>query len=284
MEIIDAQVHFGPDWLEELIAIMNALGIHGAVLDEYWGYNAPGPGFLLPNGARRLTSPSSEIAFSKHPDRFTYVQRIDVGDPRLPEVVKLLSEAPGAHAVRVTPGLTETELDDFSQGLYGKAFELATDADLTIFVMIQGHVHLLSPYLSQFPQGRFVIDHCGMPLEPGLRRPGSSIKLTVDPGPNYEYFEEVLKMAAWPNVALKWAHAQGIFGEATFPFEGLTRFLRQAIDAFGSERVMWASDATTIKDNTWGDLLYCIKASRHFSDTEKRWLLGKSARQWLCWD
>jgi predicted TIM-barrel fold metal-dependent hydrolase len=284
MEIIDAQVHFGPDSLEELLGIMNALGIHGAVLDEYWGYDAPGPGFVLPNGARRYASPSAEIAFAKHPDRFRYVQRLDVGDPRLPETIALLSEAPGAHAIPVTPGLTQAELDDFSQGRYRKAFELATAAGLAIIVMIQGNVHLLAPYLEQLPQGRFVIDHCGMPLEQGLRRPGSSIKLRVDPGPNYEYFAEVLKMAAYPNVALKWAHAQGIFGETTFPFDGLTRFLRQAIDAFGSERVIWASDGTTIKDNTWGDLLYCIKASRQFSDTEKEWVLGKSVRQWLRWD
>ena len=263
---------------------MDALGITGAILDEYWGYEAPGPGFTLPQGARRFTSPSAEIAFSLFPDRFRYVQRLDAADPRNADIIALLRETPGARAIRVTPGLTDAEVEDFAASHYTGLFRSAVDADLTIFVMIQGNVHLLAPYLEEFPRGRFVIDHCGMPLESSLRRAGSSIQATVDRGSSYEYFDEVLKMAKWPNVALKWAHAQGVFGQTDFPFDGLTGFLRRAVDAFGAERVMWASDGTVLRDTTWADTLYFIKASHDLSEDEKGWVLAKSARRWLAWD
>ena len=180
--------------------------------------------------------------------------------------------------------MTAVELHDFATGKYADCFGMAVDAGLAIFVMVQGNVHLLEPYLAQFPAGRFVVDHCGMPLEPALRRPESSIKVNVDPGPNYEYFDQVLALARWPNVALKWAHAQGIFGDTHYPFPSLTGFLRRAIDAFGMERVIWASDATVIHDTSWGDILDAVKANPDLSLLEKEWLLGKAVRQWLNWD
>jgi predicted TIM-barrel fold metal-dependent hydrolase len=59
--------------------------------------------------------------------------------------------------------------------------------------------------------------------------------------------------------------------------------LRRAIDAFGAERVIWASDHTVIQDHTWADLLYCIRDHPEIEPTEKEWILGRSLRKILDW-
>ena len=62
--------------------------------------------------------------------------------------------------------------------------------------------------------------------------------------------------------------------------------LRQAIDAFGVERIMWASDYTIARDqngNSWAQCLYYLLDSDQLSETEKEWLLGGSVRKILNW-
>jgi len=279
LEIVDAQVHVGPGGLESLIASMNALGISAALLDEFWGIGAGQPGYRLPNGVWRLTSPTVEVAQSLHPDRFAYLQRLDVEDPDVATTVRRLAESPGALAIRLTPGLKKAELQAFAEGRHRAVVAQAVEAGLAVFVMIQGHVELLAPYLEAFPSGRFIIDHCGMPLEFPLGPDGPP----TDPGPDFAYFQTVLAMAKHPNVALKWSHAQGMFKETAFPFRGLDRFLLAALAAFGKERVIWASDASTSPGARWGDLLYCLRAHPGLSDEDKAWILGRALRTWIGW-
>jgi 2-polyprenyl-6-methoxyphenol hydroxylase-like FAD-dependent oxidoreductase len=62
--------------------------------------------------------------------------------------------------------------------------------------------------------------------------------------------------------------------------------LRKVIDAFGVERVMWASDYTQSRNETgysWAHTLHYLLDSDQLSETEKEWLLGRSVRQVLRW-
>ena len=60
--------------------------------------------------------------------------------------------------------------------------------------------------------------------------------------------------------------------------------LRQAVDAFGAERVMWASDfSVNQRGECWADLLYGVLGCPELSTNEKEWVLGKSLRTWLDW-
>ena len=116
-----------------------------------------------------------------------------------------------------------------------------------MFLYIAGHAELLPPYLEQFPQVQFIVDHCGMPMEQGIsfldaETPDQAAGVSEHAGPDVSYFDEVLKIAEYPNAALKWSHAQGMFGELEYPSPGLIPYLRRAIEAFGAERIMWASD------------------------------------------
>jgi L-fuconolactonase len=62
-------------------------------------------------------------------------------------------------------------------------------------------------------------------------------------------FDDVLALAERQNVSVKWSHAPYLFDVRSFPFDDLMPFLRRAIDAFGKEWLMCASD---ISMNTTG--------------------------------
>jgi hypothetical protein len=98
-----------------------------------------------------------------------------------------------------------------------------------------------------------------------------------------EYFHVVLRAAEYPNVALKWSHAHDLFGAHEYPFKRLSPILRRALDPFGPERIMWASDSSVIPEPIWGDMLYPLKSDPELTDEERRWILGASAWRILRW-
>ncbi len=286
MEIVDAQVHFGPGGIDRTLAMMDALGISAILADEFWGLDNWGPGYALPNGAYRVTSPTAELASWLHPTRFAYVLRVDRNDPEALPIVRMVKAAPHARAIRILPGLTAIELAAFEGGGYDAMFEVAQGEGLPVFVYIPGRVDLMRRHAERFPGLRFIVDHCGMPMEANIRfldaeTPGGA---APHPGPQPAYFDEVLALAAYPNLSLKWSHAQGMFGTPDYPFAPLWPYLRRAIAAFGAERILWASDhGGNQTGETWAELLFCLRDNAAFTVEEKTWLLGRSLRTVLDW-
>lgn len=286
MDIVDAQVHMGYGTIESTLASMDALGIRAVLIDEFWGRNAPGdprnfePGFSLSNGAWRTISPTAEQASHLHPNRFSYVVRIDRRDPDLKCVLRLAGTAPHARAIRILPVWTLEEAEAFADGAYENLCELAQENGLPIFLFIPGFVELLPRYLANFPRLNFIVDHCGMP-QPGIpigRPPEEQGRIE-----SLGYFDEVLKLAAYPNVSLKWSHAQYKFASASYPYESIRPFLRRAVDAFGAQRLLWASDNSVIPNHCWSDLLHYLRDDPGLSAEEKEWILGRSVRRILGW-
>jgi predicted TIM-barrel fold metal-dependent hydrolase len=210
--------------------------------------------------------PIAEQAALVHPDRFSYLLRVHRQDPDLESLIKLLRSAPAARALRVIP-MMEGSLEPFSAGAYNALFAMAQEAGLPVFLFTAGRLEAMPQYFKNFPRLSFILDHCAMPWQP------------VNPG----HIDEVLKLAAFPNVALKWAHEQDLFGVHTYPYEDLVPYLRRAIDAFGAERVMWAGDHSVIKDHSWGNLLFYILGTPRLSAREKEWILGRTLRRIINW-
>lgn len=297
MEIVDSQIHFGPGGIEETLASMDALGISAVLADEFWGLDNWGPGYTLPGGAYRVTSPTAELASWLHPERFSYVLRVDRTDPEAESLIRMIKDAPYARATRILPALTAVELDAFASGGYDRIFTVCEEIGLPVFVFIAGHVELMPAYLEKFPDLQFIVDHCGMPMEADVgfldeATPDQASDQAQDQagaagahgGPDVAYFDEVLKLAAYPNVALKWTHAQGMFGVRDYPFDGLAPYLRRALDAFGAERVMWASDnGGNQTGESWAELLFYLRDCSAFTDSEKEWLFGRTVRTVLDW-
>jgi len=289
LEIVDSQIHFGPGGITEILAAMDALGISAVLADEFWGLDNWGPGDTLANGVLRVTTPTVELAATQHPDRFSYVRRVDRNDPEVESLIRMAADAPGARAIRILPALTAEELSSFEDGGYSQIFATADSAGLAVFVYIAGHVELMPRYLEAFPNLQFIVDHCGMPMEEGIsfldaETPEQAAGNSAHKGPDIDYFNNVLGLADYPNVSLKWTHAQGMFGVREYPFTDLFPILRRAVDAFGVERIMWASDmGGNQTGETWAELLFYLRDSTEFTATEKEWLLGKTVRTLLNW-
>lgn len=286
MDIVDAQVHVGRGMIEPTLEAMDGLGIGAVLIDEFWGTwqsedpTHIDPGYKLPNGGWRAASPTAEQASILHPDRFSYTVRIDRRDPQLESLLAVLGSSPHARAVRLQPVWTLQETTAFADGAYDRLLELVEENGLPVCLFIPGYAELLPRYLQKFPKVTVVVDHCGMGFPNIPRgRPEDEALETQAVG----YFDQVLRLAEYTNVALKWSHAQDRFGVQQYPYEPLRPLLRRAINAFGADRLLWASDKSMIRGHCWSDLLHCVRDDPELSRAEKEWILGRSARRILKW-
>jgi predicted TIM-barrel fold metal-dependent hydrolase len=293
MDIVDAQLHIGPGMIDTILEAMNSLGIKSVLIDEFWVNRvdqAPKqiePGYRLTNGAWRAVYPVAQLASFLHPDRFSYLVRIERQDPDLASVMCNVASQPHGRAFRVLATWSLEEAEAFATGGYEPLLEIAQDIGLPVCMFIPGRVEYLARYLKKFPKLTVVLDHCGMGMP---RHPPGRSDADEHRTMRLEYFDEVLKLAEYPNVAVKLSHAPYLFraagaqyGATQFPFDLARKQVRRAIQAFGAERLMWASDKTVVRGHTWSDLLHWLKDDPELSPEEKEWILGGTARRILKW-
>jgi predicted TIM-barrel fold metal-dependent hydrolase len=130
----------------------------------------------------------------------------------------------------------------------------------------------LANYVRKFDRVQFIIDHVGM----GVERASLPNQLETT-------IEQLMTYAQYSNVAVKWGHAPRLSREP-FPYRDLIAQLERVIGAFGAKRLMWASDFTVTTDHhTCAESLFCIRCADAISDSDKEWILGRSAREVLGW-
>lgn len=251
------------------MAAMDALGIQASLIDEFWvrkdGAREVFPGYWHENGILRAVPSQAQHAANMHPDRFAYVVRTDYRDPEIDTCMRLIADTPHALATRLIVW-SEDEVRDFSRGEFGPCFAAATGHGIPIFVYIEnGEAAMMEQYLQSFPNATVVLDHVGM-----VR--------------NAAQFEDVLRLARYPNAALKWCHAPRLFGATAYPFAETETPLRLAVAAYGAKRIMWASDFTTRQhESSWAERLFYIRNSPALTAEDKSWILGRTARTLLNW-
>jgi len=266
-DIIDTQIHlFATMNIAEGLAAIDSLGIQGAIIDEFWG-NDEATGLPLPfvglsDGVWRPIAPGGQMASMRHPDRFRYLLRVNHHDPELNAVVRIAGQDPGCVGLRIE-ARAPIVAADFSAGRHESVFAAAIEAKLPVFVLAPGNAAAIGRYAASL-NGNIVVDHIGLCDQPGM-------------------FEQVLELAKWSNVYLKWSHPHRSF-DSEYPFRPAIDGLHTAIAAFGADRIMWGSDFTAVRTgNRWSDMLFYIRDSNSLSDDTKKWILGLSARKLLNW-
>jgi predicted TIM-barrel fold metal-dependent hydrolase len=286
LEVVDAQVHLnrlGAGWqtadphavIERAIVAMDAVGVDAVLIGEY----AQGPGAwrTLPNGARRRDYPFSELAVQLHPDRFAYHVGVDRRDPELDQQMAAVRSKPNSLCIRVVPLPATGEIEQFAQGAYEPIWAAAEKYDVPLFVCVPGNIDTLVPYLEKFPRAQVIMDHTAT-LYAGETTP------VTDVAARFAEFDHVISLAHFPNLALKWCHAPDRISAEGYPFNDLAPYARRLIDAFGAERVMWASDVTQVQHHySWAEALHHLLEWRILSHTEAEWIFGKSIRKILRW-
>jgi L-fuconolactonase len=273
VDIVDGQVHANLMGTEIALAVMDALGIQAMLIDEYIEASPDGsisPNYKLSDGTYRPIAPNAEAAAYAHPERFSYLMRINPLDPDPEPWLRILKISPNFRAIRTGCGPGDSaESRALENGGFDGLFKVATKLGLPVFVTCPSRVPHLVSYARRFPDVQFIIDHCGAEFggPPGKR----SIKDTLD-------------AAKCPNIALKWAHAPYFFSTQPFPFTDLEPTLKRVLDAFGPERILWASDYTvSLSRHTWAESLFAIRESPALSQGDKEWILGRTIRKLLDW-
>lgn len=204
------------------------------------------------------------MASMRHPDRFSWLLRVDPHDPSMQEQIEMVSASPQGRALRIE-ARSDAEVKAFAEGAYTPLFAAAGKAGLPVKVLSPGNADLLERYLRDCPDTKLVLDHIGMPKTLGA-------------------YERVLSLAQYPNAYIQWCHAPRVFGFTEYPFPQLTPLLKMAIDAFGVQRIMWASDFTAIRTgHRWSDALFYLRDNPGLSQDEKEWILGRTARSVFDW-
>jgi predicted TIM-barrel fold metal-dependent hydrolase len=271
MDIVDSQVHSNVLGTETTLAIMDAIGIQSVLIDEYLRPDEKGsllPGYRFAGGEFRPIGPGAEAAALAYPDRFQFLMRIDPFDPAPEPWIETLRVSPNLKALRIII-FTPAERAALESGGLDPILAAAHRNGLPVFITCPARVPYLRRYAEKFPELQFVIDHCGADF--GAEWGKGSIDDTV-------------AMADCPNVALKWAHAPGFLSAEAYPFADMGPQLRRAVDAFGRERVMWASDYTvSAHRQNWAESLFYLRHSPVLSEDDKEWILGRTARTLLNW-
>jgi L-fuconolactonase len=264
MEVIDSQVHANQRGIDQSIAIMDAVGVDAAVIDIW-----PPVRHKLPNGASRFEYAFGEEAVARFPARFSYIARFDPNDPDLDDLMAQVGKVPGRICTRIASGY---DLKVLREGGHERILAAAGKHGVPVMIYHGGEHAAAVAYVRKFDTVQFIIDHCGMGVERATLP--DQLESTID---------RLIDCAKYPNVAVKWGHAPRLSRER-FPYRDLISQLLRVIDAFGVNRVMWASDYTvTVDHHTYAESLFCLRCADQLSESDKEWLLGKTAREVLRW-
>lgn len=278
MRIVDSQLHapaLGAAWehgeesalaaqCEAIIAAMDAVGVEAAIV------------------APRHDAAVGALAAARHPTRLARVVMLDPDDPEIDTRVAEARDMESVVALRqvVADYIGDHGTQDLEAGRYDRLLAAAEQRGMPIFLLAPGFPTALARIARLFPKLTMVVDHFGLRQYPPL---------TMDADP-WEKLPGLLSLAEFPNVAVKFCGAQ-LLSQAPYPHADVWPYLDRVVDAFGAERLMWASDFTRLRmvpagapwRGTYADALRFVQDSDRLSDQQKEWILGGTARRLLGW-
>jgi hypothetical protein len=289
MLIVDSQLHDPGSWLdwkgesdgvrdkvllELTFAWMDSIGVDGAILFSGRGGWADSATLSYPG---RLASVPH-----MHPEE---------GD----DLVQLVAEAkehPGIVGLRSVIGwpLSGEEAERARQGSWDPFYAECERQGMPVFLFATRFLAVADEIAARFPNLTLVIDHIGLPQPP----------LDERETPPTKSLPEMLALAKHPNVSVKLCGLPGLSSEP-LPYRDVQPVLRQFIDAFGAERLMWGSDISRFTGrigfegrfergmgdyegkHTYAEALMFIRDNDELSDAEKQLILGGAVEKILGW-
>lgn len=204
----------------------------------------------------------------RDPSTFAVMGLLDLQAPDAAQRLSEWREQPGMRGVRFLLN-TPQRLQAWHEGLLDPLWSVAEDLRLPVALLVPGQLNIASAVARAHPRLPLIVDHLGVPRgavgEAALR-----------------HWPELLALAEFPNVYVK-AAGVGDYALDPFPFRSLQVPLRQVFDAFGSQRVVWASELSR---------LHCPYAQcrEHFeqhlpflSESQVAQVLGKNMLTLLDW-
>ncbi len=244
----------------------------------------------------QTTSDWGSYAAERMPDTFAYVpgfyHEADGPLPDYPTEVDRLAVRPGVKAFRLFIGhpLSGENARRFERGEFDPLLAACEARAIPLFIFATRHLHLLPRAIEAHPGLTLIVDHIGLPQPPMDQRET----------PPWRSLDSLLALARYPTVAVKLCGALSL-SQTSPPFEDVWPPLNRIIDAFGAERLLWASDQSRILGrigfhvelahalgpypgkHTYAQSVDLYRNARHLSEDQKRLILGGTLTRLVGW-
>ena len=234
-----------------------------------------------------------DAAIARYPERFVGVVVFDHMAEDLEEQIASYRSKPGCLAGRNLVGNAATaELrPEFTEGKFDRYWAFAEQYDLPLFFSTHGWAHVMSTVAERHPGLTMVIDHLGVsqsPVSPPRDEP-------------WDQLDGLLGLAKYPNVNVKLCGAP-LMSSEPYPYKDVWPHLHRVFEAFGPERILWASDFTRMRWRPsldvgsgsryapfkqwkyYSDCLNYLRDTDEISESDKEWVFGKTVRRVLRWE
>lgn len=238
---------------EELFAVARPHGVKRVVLIQHTIYHAFDNTYLLD-------------VYKQHPGLFSVVATVE---PQREDVTAEIDrlKSLGTRGLRIRPG--DGGIEKWSENPGMKAmWKHGAEVGVAMCPLINPeYLEEVDKMCVEFPETTVVIDHFARIGIDGIIRDAD--------------VDNLAKLARFKHAHVK-ISAYYALGRKRPPHDELIPMIRRLYDAYGPERLMWASDCPyqLTPPNTYGDSIDLIKERIDFlTEEDKSWLLRKSAEK-----
>jgi L-fuconolactonase len=268
--IVDAQVHIWkagkpsahhllgrpePFTMEALEAEMQAAGVGAAVL---------APPSWDPNGNEPSLAAARAFA-----GRFAVTGDIDWRAPPDPARIQSWCHQPGMQGLRLIFNTPERQAL-LTSGAVDWLWSAAERADVPIMLLLPGALAQVDEIARRFPGLRLCVDHLGIPR--GAKNAAA-----------FEHLPQLLSLARHGNVAVKAGGLPAYSSVDKFPYPSLHGPFRRVYDAFGPERIFWASDLTRMSGPYREVVTLFTEGMPWLTPRDQQLIMGEAVCRWLGW-
>jgi predicted TIM-barrel fold metal-dependent hydrolase len=201
----------------------------------------------------------------KHRGVFSGVAKVDAGAEPRQAMLELSKQGVRGFRVGIGKGESEAWLNDPGMAAM---WECGAEHGLSICLLIDPeHLPAVDRMCRKFPDTPVVIDHFARIGISGEVRPSD--------------LDNLCKLAQQKQVSVK-TSAYYALGKKKAPYLDLAPMFRRLLDAFGPERLMWASDCPfqVLDGHTYRDSIELVRRRLDFlTDSDREWLLRKTAQR-----
>lgn len=271
MQIVDAQIHLWATGLpsnkahiqetsftaKQAITLMDEAGVHAAIIH--------------PPSWDPKSHELALAAVNDYPNRFAIMGTLPLN--------RAISEKEiPSWKNNVVLGLRYTLLEEphrswIADGSLDWLWKIAEEEKIPISMLVTDSLVELQNIAERHPELRLTIDHLG--------GRGGNTKLKDNDA--MEHIPNLLKLAKYPNVAVKATGAPGYSGEA-YPYPIMQGYLEQIYDAFGPHRIFWGTDITKMPCS-WKDCITMFtEEARWLDENDIALVMGDAICAWWGWD
>ena len=271
MQIVDAQIHLWATGLpsnkahiqetsftaKQAITLMDEAGVHAAIIH--------------PPSWDPKSHELALAAVNDYPNRFAIMGTLPLN--------RAISEKEiPSWKNNVVLGLRYTLLEEphrswIADGSLDWLWKIAEEEKIPISMLVTDSLVELQNIAERHPELRLTIDHLG----------GRGGNTTLKDNDAMEHIPNLLKLAKYPNVAVKATGAPGYSSEA-YPYPIMQGYLKQIYDAFGPHRTFWGTDITKMPCS-WKDCITMFtEEARWLDENDRALVMGDAICAWWGWD